>query len=96
MSNVPSVVESFCQLEGKYDLQGPTKENITTFPFEDMNSSRTNQNLYTQPGVSYAQVTKQEFHAPINIEQEPHIKQSHQQTSDMQKLKKNMMKSLFE
>jgi hypothetical protein len=30
-----------------------------------------------------------------NIEQEPHIKQSHQQTSDMRELK-NMMKSLFE
>jgi hypothetical protein len=46
------------------------------------------QSLRTQPGVSYAQVTKQEFHAPTNIEQQPHIKQSHQHTIDMQKLKK--------
>jgi hypothetical protein len=52
--------------------------------------------LSTQTGVSkQAQVTKQEFHAPTNIEQEPHIKQSYQQTSDMQELK-NVMKSLCE
>jgi hypothetical protein len=51
--------------------------------------------LRIQPEVSYAQVTKQEFHAPTNIEQEPHIKQSHRQTSEMQELK-NMMKILFE
>jgi hypothetical protein len=38
---------------------------------------------------------KQEFHAPTNTEQEPHIKQTHQQTSDNQELK-NLMKSLFE
>jgi hypothetical protein len=46
------------------------------------------QTLRTQLGVSYAQVTKQEFHVPTNIEQEPHIKQRHQQTSGMQELKK--------
>jgi hypothetical protein len=48
-----------------------------------------------QPGVTYAQVTKQKPNAPTNIEQEAHINQSDQQTSDMQKLK-NMMKPLFE
>jgi hypothetical protein len=53
------------------------------------------QTICTQPGVSYAQVTKQEFYAPTNIEQEPHINQSHQQTSNMQELK-NTMKSIFE
>jgi hypothetical protein len=79
-----------------YGLQGPSKENIPTSPFEDMHSSsQIKQILCIQPGVSYAQVTKQEFHVPTNIGQEPHIKQSYQQTSDMQELK-NMMKILFE
>jgi hypothetical protein len=77
-----------------YDLQGPSKGNILTSPFEDIHYSPTNQTtLCTLPGVSYAQVTKQEFHAPTNIEQEPHVKQSHQQTNDMQELKN--MKSLL-
>jgi hypothetical protein len=57
--------------------------------------AKIKQTLCTQPGVSYSQVTKQEFHAPTNIEQEPQIKQSHQQTRDMQELK-NMTKSFFE
>jgi hypothetical protein len=51
--------------------------------------------LYTQPEVTYAQITKQNSYVPTNTEQEPHINQSHQQTKDMQECK-NMMKSLFE
>jgi hypothetical protein len=46
------------------------------------------QTLYTQPGVTYAQVTKQNPYTPTIIEQEPHINQSHQQTSNIQQLKK--------
>jgi hypothetical protein len=53
------------------------------------------QTLHTQPGVTYAQIPKQNSYADKNIEQEPHINQPHQQTSDIQELK-NMMKSLFE
>jgi hypothetical protein len=53
------------------------------------------QTLHTQPGVTYAQITKQNSYAATNIEQDQHINQSHQQTSDIQDLK-NMMKSLFE
>jgi hypothetical protein len=53
------------------------------------------QNLHTQPGVTYAQITKQNSYAATNIEQDQHINQSHQQTRDKQELK-NMMKSLFE
>jgi hypothetical protein len=52
------------------------------------------QTLHIQPGVTYAQITKQNSYAAINIEQDQHINQSHQQTSDIQDL--NMMKSLFE
>jgi hypothetical protein len=50
-------------------------------------SAQIKQTLCTQPGVSYARVTKQKFHVPTNIEQEAHIKQSHQQTICMQELK---------
>jgi hypothetical protein len=53
------------------------------------------QTLHTQPGVTYAQITKQNSYAPTNTEQEPYMNQSHQQTSDT-KEKKNMMRSLFE
>jgi hypothetical protein len=33
--------------------------------------------LYTQPGVTYAQITDQNSYSPINIEQEPHMNQPH-------------------
>jgi hypothetical protein len=51
-------------------------------------SVQINQTLYTLPGVTYAQITKQNSYAPTNIEQEPHIHQFHRQTSDIQELKK--------
>jgi hypothetical protein len=73
------------------DLQKKTYRPLRRYTLLPHKSNK----LYTQPGVSYAQVTKQEFQATTNIEQEPHIKQSHQQTSDMKELQ-NMMKSLFE
>jgi hypothetical protein len=53
------------------------------------------QTLHTQPGVTYAQITKQNSYAATNIEQDQHINQPLQQASDIQDLK-NMTKSLFE
>jgi hypothetical protein len=53
------------------------------------------QTLYTQPGATYDQITKQNSYTPTNTEQEPHANQSHQQPRDMQDLK-NMMKSFLE
>jgi hypothetical protein len=53
------------------------------------------QTLLIQPGVTYAKITKQNSYAATNIEQEQHINQLHQETSDIQDLK-NMTKSLFE
>jgi hypothetical protein len=53
------------------------------------------QTLHTQPGVTYAQIMKQNSYAATNIEQDPHTNQPHEQTSDTQDLK-NIMKSLFE
>jgi hypothetical protein len=53
------------------------------------------QTLHTQPGVTYAQITKQNSYAPIHIKQVPHINQSHQQISAIQNFK-DMMKSPFE
>jgi hypothetical protein len=43
MSGVSSVVEIIRELQGMYGLQGPTKENILTPPFENIPSSHTNQ-----------------------------------------------------
>jgi hypothetical protein len=51
------------------------------------------QTLHTQPGVICAQITKQNSYAATNIEQEQHINQPHQKTSNIQDL--NMMKSIF-
>jgi hypothetical protein len=53
------------------------------------------QTLYILPGVTHAQITKQNSYAPTNIEQGPHTNQPHQQTREVQDLK-NMMRSLFE
>jgi hypothetical protein len=52
--------------------------------------------LYTQPGVTYTQISNQNSYPLTNIEQEPHINQPHQQTSNIQQDLKNMTKSLFE
>jgi hypothetical protein len=77
------------------DLQGPTKENIPTSPYEQyIPPPQIKQTLHTQPGVTYAQINKRNSYAPTNIEQEPHINQPHQQTSNIQDLK-DKMKSLF-
>jgi hypothetical protein len=43
--------------------------------------------LQNQPGIAYAQIIKQIFYVPTNIEQEPYMNQSHQQISDMQDVK---------
>jgi hypothetical protein len=45
------------------------------------------QTLYTQPGVTCVQITKQNSYAHTHIEQEPHKNQPHQQTSHVQDLK---------
>jgi hypothetical protein len=42
------------------------------------------QTLHTQPGVTYVYITKQNSYAAINIEQDPHINEPHQQTKDIQ------------
>jgi hypothetical protein len=39
--------KSSCELQGMYGLQGPTKENIPTSPFETIHSSVTNQTNLT-------------------------------------------------
>jgi hypothetical protein len=42
------------------------------------------QTLHTQPGVTYAQIIKQNSYAATNTEQGQHINQPLQQTSDKQ------------
>jgi membrane-associated HD superfamily phosphohydrolase len=51
--------------------------------------------IYTQPEVTYAQITKQNSYAPTNVEQDPLTTQPNQETSDIQDIK-YMMKSHFE
>jgi hypothetical protein len=53
------------------------------------------QTLHTQPGVTYAQITKQNSYTVTNVQPDQYINQPHQQTSNIQDLK-NMMKSLFQ
>jgi hypothetical protein len=48
--------------------------------------ARIKQTLYTQRGVTYAQITKQNSYTPTNIEQEPRINHLREQTSDIQGL----------
>jgi hypothetical protein len=75
-----------------YNLPKATKKH-TPISSETIHSSRTNKNYpTTQRGISHAQITKQNFYAPTNTEQETHTNQSHQQTNDMQDLKKHYEK----
>jgi hypothetical protein len=53
------------------------------------------QTLHTQPGVTFAQITKQNSYAATDIEQDQHINQPHQQISELQELK-DTMKNIFE
>jgi hypothetical protein len=53
------------------------------------------QTLHTQPGVTYAQITKQNSYAATNTKQDRHINQPFRQISGIQGLK-NMMKSPFQ
>jgi hypothetical protein len=50
-------------------------------------AAQTKHTLHTQPGVTYVQITKQNSYAATNIEQNQHINQPLQQTSDIQDLK---------
>jgi hypothetical protein len=45
------------------------------------------QTLHTQPGVTYTHITEQNSYAATNIQQDQHINQPLQQTSDIQDLK---------
>jgi hypothetical protein len=51
--------------------------------------------LHVQPGVTHAQIMKQNSYAPINIEQDPHTIRPYQQTSVMQDIE-SMRQVLFE
>jgi hypothetical protein len=51
---------------GTTGLERPTKENIPTSPVETIHTSHTNQTyIYTQQGVTYAQITKQKSSIPL-------------------------------
>jgi hypothetical protein len=88
--------KSSCDLQGMCGLQGPTKENIPTFPFEIIHSSFTNQtNLTHSTRSDICSHNQHNSYAATNIEQDPHMNQLLQQTSDIPDLK-HMKKSLFE
>jgi hypothetical protein len=77
--------KSSYELQGMYGLQIATKDNISTSSFKTTHPPvQFKQILYPQPGVTYAQITKQYSYDPTNVEQEPHINQPHQQTSNIQ------------
>jgi hypothetical protein len=47
-----------------YGLQAPTEENIPTSPMKQYTPpAEIKQTLHTQPGVTYAQITKQNSYA---------------------------------
>jgi hypothetical protein len=80
------------KLQRTYDLQ--KKIYPTLHPKSYNSPAQIKQTLYTQPGVSYAQITKQNSYTPAPLEEVPNTIQPHQQNSDMQELK-NMIKGLF-
>jgi hypothetical protein len=89
MYDVSSVVEIILRITRDKGLQKKTHP-----PLHLIHNSHSNQTLYTQPGVTFAQIIKQNSYASTDLEQEPRINQSHQQTSDIQELK-YIMTSLY-
>jgi hypothetical protein len=61
--------KSSCEIQGMYSLQRLTKQKIPTSPFETIHSCINKTTPIHSTGVTYAQITKQNSHAPINIEQ---------------------------
>jgi hypothetical protein len=66
------------------DLQKKTYQPLRSKQYTPPAQSK--QTLHIQPGVSYAQITKQNSYAAKNIEQDQHINQPLQQTRDIQDL----------
>jgi hypothetical protein len=77
-----------------YCLQRHKKENITEKKTcqslrlkQYTPPAQIKQTLHSQPGVTYAQITKQNTCATTTIEQDQHINQPLKQTSDIKDLK---------
>jgi uncharacterized membrane protein (DUF485 family) len=67
------------------DLQ---KKTYPPLHLKQYTPAQIKQTLHTQPGVTHVQITKHNSYAATNIEQNQHINQPHQQTSNYQDLKK--------
>jgi hypothetical protein len=64
--------KSSYELKGIYGLQGPTKKSISTSCLKQYTTlSQIKQTLYTQPGVTYAQITKQNSYTGLKKYDEP-------------------------
>jgi hypothetical protein len=53
-----------------YGLQGPTKENMPLRLKQYTPPAQIKQTLHTQPGATYAQITKPNTYATTTIEQD--------------------------
>jgi hypothetical protein len=72
-----------------YKLERFSKENISPLRLKIyIPPTQIKQTLYTQPGVSYAQIIKQNLYTPAALEEVPKTIQRQQQNSDIQELKK--------
>jgi hypothetical protein len=67
--------EFSCELQWMYVYKDLQQKTHTPSPFEKYTpSAQIKQTLYTQPGVTYTKVTKQNSYTPTNTEPEPYIK----------------------
>jgi hypothetical protein len=71
MSHVSSVVEIFLRITRDVRSTRACKRTYTSLRLKQYTPpAQIKQTLHTQPGVTYAQITKQNFYASINIEQD--------------------------
>jgi hypothetical protein len=97
MSDVPSVVEIILRITRDVRSTKTYKRKHTHL--SGWNSTlflhRSNKPYTLNQEYKHAQITKQNFYVPINVQQEPQANEPHQQTGDIQDLE-NTIKSLFE
>jgi hypothetical protein len=61
--------KSSCELQGICSIQGPTKENIHILRLKTYSPpAQIKQRLYTQPGLSYAQINKRNKHLELHLD----------------------------
>jgi hypothetical protein len=96
MSDMSSVVEIILRIARCTVYKDLQKETYPLLRLKQRTPpAQIKQTLHTQPGVTYARITKQNSYTVTNIEYDQHINQSHQQTSEKMGTMLNLLTSVL-